>query len=172
MMPVRPIIGASTETLGPLARSNKAIDFQVSDRTVVGNTSDVLYVLHWILKSTLLPVQFVPGCTSLQTWSERRISGVVNYRDGLLCIVKTFPVPGTDRFFVDSTFHRTGIRDMTVLRLQAGMAPILKFPRSRLLDNNDLGTVNIQTSLFSVDRTAARSEAGRGFVCPAIHFLV
>ena len=47
-----------------------------------------------------------------------------------------------------------------------------KFPRMRLLDNNDLGTVNIQISLFNGDRTAARSEAGRGFVRPAIHFLV
>jgi hypothetical protein len=45
-------------------------------------------------------------------------------------------------------------------------------PITGLLDNNDLGTVNIQISLFGGDRTAARSEAGRGFVRPAIHFLV
>ena len=46
------------------------------------------------------------------------------------------------------------------------------FPRSRLRDNNDLLTLNILTSLISGHRTAARSEAGQGFVCPAIPFRV
>ena len=40
------------------------------------------------------------------------------------------------------------------------------FPRRRLLDNNDLGTVNILTSLVSGYRTAARSEAARQICLP------
>jgi hypothetical protein len=35
------------------------------------------------------------------------------------------------------------------------------FTRTRLRDNNELGMVNIPTSLASGHRTAARSEAGR-----------
>jgi len=46
------------------------------------------------------------------------------------------------------------------------------FTRTRLLDNNDLGTVNIVISLVSGHRTAVRLEAGRQFVCPAIPLRV
>jgi len=41
----------------------------------------------------------------------RRIGGVHNNRDGLLFIVEKFPVPGRENFFLDSTFHRTGLLD-------------------------------------------------------------
>ncbi len=67
----------SAITIGHLARPNKAIDFKVSDRTVVGNTTDVLSVLQWISEiHAAVIAQLVPGCNTTANPAWCRIGGV------------------------------------------------------------------------------------------------
>ena len=43
-------------------------------------------------------------------------------RDGLLCIVEKFPVPGREGFFLDSTFHRSGLLGNVLLKGYVSMS--------------------------------------------------
>ena len=62
--------------------------------------------------------------------------------------------------------HMAEVAGIRTIDLNSNSPETAFCPTTELLDNNDLGAVNIQTSLFSGDRTAARSEGRTGICLP------
>jgi len=74
----------------------------------------------------LISTMVLPGRCQIQKanvqYRRRRIGGVPSDRDGLLCIVEKFAVPGRERFFLDSTFHRSGLLGNVLLKGYVSMS--------------------------------------------------